>query len=281
MHSSKPSDSSRALSAAGSSAVIPTWFIALRPSAVNGRASGQVAGRASAAAPPAPRPTGRIRRCGPTPRASRSTCPRRTRRVRHVERSCPVNGHPCVNGGLQVRCVEPDVVDRSRHKGAVTGLPPERSLAIGRPMSVRGRGRSCRGSHRSQLDGTRGVRRQRRLASLNCDRPATAISPEEADARFGFIGQLVDLHRPASSAITREAAWVEADRPDPHRSIGTTTHKRGSSGPSLGAHSTPRPNDALASRAACPRAIALATPRSRWPRAPRYPLVTERNAAVR
>lgn len=34
--------------------------------------------------------------------------------------------------------------------------------------------------------------------------PATAISPEEASGRFGFIGQFVGLDMPASSAITRE-----------------------------------------------------------------------------
>jgi nucleoside-diphosphate-sugar epimerase len=33
--------------------------------------------------------------------------------------------------------------------------------------------------------------------------PATAISPEEAGARFGFIGQFIGLDMPASSAITR------------------------------------------------------------------------------
>ncbi|MBV9465015.1 MAG: SDR family oxidoreductase [Solirubrobacterales bacterium] len=34
--------------------------------------------------------------------------------------------------------------------------------------------------------------------------PTTTISPEEAGARFGFIGQFVGLDMPASSAITRE-----------------------------------------------------------------------------
>ncbi len=34
--------------------------------------------------------------------------------------------------------------------------------------------------------------------------PATAISPEEANARFGFIGQFIVLDMPASSAITRQ-----------------------------------------------------------------------------
>jgi nucleoside-diphosphate-sugar epimerase len=38
--------------------------------------------------------------------------------------------------------------------------------------------------------------------------PVAAISPEEAGARFGFIGQFVGLDMSASSAITRELlAW--------------------------------------------------------------------------
>ncbi len=41
--------------------------------------------------------------------------------------------------------------------------------------------------------------------------PATAISPEQAGPRFGFIGQFVGLDMPASSAITRELlGWEPA-----------------------------------------------------------------------
>jgi nucleoside-diphosphate-sugar epimerase len=41
--------------------------------------------------------------------------------------------------------------------------------------------------------------------------PASAISPEEAGARFGFIGQFVGLDMPASSAITRKLlGWEPA-----------------------------------------------------------------------
>jgi nucleoside-diphosphate-sugar epimerase len=43
--------------------------------------------------------------------------------------------------------------------------------------------------------------------------PATAISPEEAGARFGFIGQFVGLDMPASSAITRELLGWEPTGP--------------------------------------------------------------------
>jgi nucleoside-diphosphate-sugar epimerase len=43
--------------------------------------------------------------------------------------------------------------------------------------------------------------------------PATAISPEEADARFGFIGQFIGLDMPASSAITRELLGWEPTGP--------------------------------------------------------------------
>ena len=43
--------------------------------------------------------------------------------------------------------------------------------------------------------------------------PATAISPEEADARFGFIGRFIGLDMPASSAITRELLGWEPTGP--------------------------------------------------------------------
>ena len=43
--------------------------------------------------------------------------------------------------------------------------------------------------------------------------PATAISPEEAGARFGFIGQFIGLDMPASSAITRELLDWEPSAP--------------------------------------------------------------------
>ena len=43
--------------------------------------------------------------------------------------------------------------------------------------------------------------------------PATAIAPEEAAARFGFIGQFVGLDMPASSEITRELLGWEPTGP--------------------------------------------------------------------
>jgi nucleoside-diphosphate-sugar epimerase len=43
--------------------------------------------------------------------------------------------------------------------------------------------------------------------------PSTTISPEEADVRFGFIGQFVGLDMPASSAITRELLGWEPTGP--------------------------------------------------------------------
>jgi nucleoside-diphosphate-sugar epimerase len=43
--------------------------------------------------------------------------------------------------------------------------------------------------------------------------PASAISPDEASARFGFIGQFVGLDMPASSAITRELVGWEPTGP--------------------------------------------------------------------
>ena len=43
--------------------------------------------------------------------------------------------------------------------------------------------------------------------------PETAISPEEADARFGFLGQFVGLDMPASSAMTRKLLGWEPTGP--------------------------------------------------------------------
>jgi nucleoside-diphosphate-sugar epimerase len=43
--------------------------------------------------------------------------------------------------------------------------------------------------------------------------PATAISPEQAGARFGFLGQFVGLDMAASSAITRERLGWEPTGP--------------------------------------------------------------------
>jgi nucleoside-diphosphate-sugar epimerase len=43
--------------------------------------------------------------------------------------------------------------------------------------------------------------------------PSTAISPEEAEAGFGFIGQFIGLGMPASSAITRELLGWEPTGP--------------------------------------------------------------------
>jgi nucleoside-diphosphate-sugar epimerase len=43
--------------------------------------------------------------------------------------------------------------------------------------------------------------------------PATAISPEQAEARFGFIGQFIGLDMPASSEITRQLLGWEPTGP--------------------------------------------------------------------
>lgn len=43
--------------------------------------------------------------------------------------------------------------------------------------------------------------------------PVTAISPEEADTRFGFIGRFIGLDMPASSALTRELLEWEPTGP--------------------------------------------------------------------
>ena len=43
--------------------------------------------------------------------------------------------------------------------------------------------------------------------------PAIAISPDEADARFGFLAQFVGLDMPASSALTRDLLGWEPTGP--------------------------------------------------------------------
>jgi nucleoside-diphosphate-sugar epimerase len=45
------------------------------------------------------------------------------------------------------------------------------------------------------------------------DLPATALSPEDAGARFGFLGQFVGLDMPATSTITRELLGWEPTGP--------------------------------------------------------------------
>jgi nucleoside-diphosphate-sugar epimerase len=49
--------------------------------------------------------------------------------------------------------------------------------------------------------------------SRRLELPATTISPDEADARFGFMGRFVGLNMAASSAITRELLEWEPTGP--------------------------------------------------------------------
>ena len=60
--------------------------------------------------------------------------------------------------------------------------------------------------------------------------PATAISPEEAGERFGFIGQFVGLDMPASSAITREVLGWEPAGPALVEDIETGAYSNGAEG---------------------------------------------------
>jgi nucleoside-diphosphate-sugar epimerase len=60
--------------------------------------------------------------------------------------------------------------------------------------------------------------------------PATAISPEEAGARFGFIGQFVGLDMAASSAITRELVGWEPTGPTLLGDIEDGAYSNGSEG---------------------------------------------------
>jgi hypothetical protein len=57
--------------------------------------------------------------------------------------------------------------------------------------------------------------------------PVSAISPHEADARFGFIGQFVGLDMPASSAITRELLGWEPAGPTLVEDIQTGAYANG------------------------------------------------------
>jgi nucleoside-diphosphate-sugar epimerase len=60
--------------------------------------------------------------------------------------------------------------------------------------------------------------------------PATAISPEQAGPRFGFIGQFVGLDMPASSAITRELLGWEPTGPTLLEDIQTGAYSNGTNG---------------------------------------------------
>jgi len=60
--------------------------------------------------------------------------------------------------------------------------------------------------------------------------PTTTISPEEAGARFGFIGQFVGLDMPASSAITRELLGWGPASPTLVEDIETGAYSNGANG---------------------------------------------------
>jgi nucleoside-diphosphate-sugar epimerase len=60
--------------------------------------------------------------------------------------------------------------------------------------------------------------------------PATAIAPEEADERFGFLARFVGLDMAASSAITRELLGWEPTGPTLIEDIGAGAYSNGSQG---------------------------------------------------
>jgi nucleoside-diphosphate-sugar epimerase len=60
--------------------------------------------------------------------------------------------------------------------------------------------------------------------------PATAIAPEEAGERFGFIGRFIGLDMPASSAITRELLGWEPTGPTLIEDIESGAYSRNSNG---------------------------------------------------
>ncbi len=60
--------------------------------------------------------------------------------------------------------------------------------------------------------------------------PATAISPDDADERFGFLGQFVGLDMAASSAVTRELLGWEPTGPTLVQDIEAGAYSNGSQG---------------------------------------------------
>ncbi len=64
--------------------------------------------------------------------------------------------------------------------------------------------------------------------SARFELPASAVSPEEADARFGFMGQFVGLDMPSSSAITRELLGWEPAGPTLVEDIEAGAYSNGS-----------------------------------------------------
>jgi nucleoside-diphosphate-sugar epimerase len=58
----------------------------------------------------------------------------------------------------------------------------------------------------------------------------TAISPEEATARFGFLAPIVALDMPASSAITRDLLGWQPTGPTLIEDIETSAYSNGSHG---------------------------------------------------
>jgi len=60
--------------------------------------------------------------------------------------------------------------------------------------------------------------------------PATAISPEEAGERFGFLAQFVALDMAASSAITRELLGWDPTGPALIDDIDAGAYSNGSQG---------------------------------------------------
>jgi nucleoside-diphosphate-sugar epimerase len=125
-------------------------------------------------------------------------------------RSMSVRFAPTVHGagdhGFIARIVE---ADRSHGTAGYVGNGENRWPAVHRADAARlvrlGIERAPAGSVLHAV-GEEGVA-MRDIAdaiSRRFELPATAISPEHADERFGFIGRFVGLDMPASSTITRE-----------------------------------------------------------------------------
>jgi nucleoside-diphosphate-sugar epimerase len=134
-------------------------------------------------------------------------------------RSMSVRFAPTVHGagdhGFIARIID---ADRSHGAAGYIGNGENRWPAVHRSDAARlvrlGVEHAPAGSvlHAVAEDGVR-MRDIAEAISRRFELPATPISPEEASARFGFIGQFVGLDMPSSSAITRELIEWEPTGP--------------------------------------------------------------------
>ena len=151
-------------------------------------------------------------------------------------RSMSVRFAPTVHGtgdhGFIARIID---ADRSHHAAGYIGNGENRWPAVHRSDAARlvrlGIERAPGGSvlHAVAEEGI-AMRDVAEAIGRRFELPAAAISPEEAGARFGFIGQFVGLDIPASSVITRELLGWEPTGPTLVEDIEAGAYSNGSHG---------------------------------------------------